>query len=281
MFHQIDTNLWELERPVKVPGLRMNHRMTVVKLSSGMLWIHSPVGFEDSIAQRLAALGPVAHFVAPNRYHDLHWPEWFARYPEATFYCAPGVREDHPNLPFQHVLSPTGSHAWETELPKLLIDGMPKLNEFVFLHAASRTLLVADLVFNLDVDQQHVLGKFFLKLNGIYGRAGCSRIFRRLIKDHLAFRIVHRRTAALQFRSGCSWSWQNYRQRRPGGALASFCLAGSRVTFIVRTRSDGMWAPDRAGREGQQLFGAFRPAAAARVSVRARMMAVHLQITLV
>jgi len=65
---------------------------------------------------------------------------------------------------------------------------MPRLNEFVFLHAASRTLIVADLVFNFDVNGQHLLGKLFLKLNGLYGRVGCSRIFRRFIKNRAAFR---------------------------------------------------------------------------------------------
>src|SRR5262245_46907390 len=106
----------------------------------------------------------------------------------ATFYCAPGVKEEHPNLPFQRVLSGSERESWEAELPKLLIGGMPKLNEFVFLHVASRTLIVADLLFNFDVNQQHLLGKLFLKLNGLYGRAGCSRIFRRFVKDRAAFR---------------------------------------------------------------------------------------------
>jgi hypothetical protein len=187
MLNQLDTNLWELERPLKAPPLRVGHRMTVARLVSGHLWVHSPVEFDESVAVSLAALGPASHFVAPSAYHDLHWSEWFARYPEATFYCAPGVKEEHPNLPFQRVLSATEHESWEAELPKLLIGGMPKLNEFAFLHAASRTLIVADLVFNFDVKQQQLLGKLFLKLNGIYGRAGCSRIFRRLIKDRAAF----------------------------------------------------------------------------------------------
>jgi hypothetical protein len=185
--HQLDANLWELERPLKAPGLRMHHRMTVARLASGELWVHSPVAFNESIARSLVALGPVTHFIAPNIYHDLYWREWFAGYPKATFYCAPGVKEGHPDLPFHRVLSATERESWEADLPKLLIGGMPRLNEFVFLHAVSRTLIVADLVFNFDVSQQHLLGKLLLKLNGIYGRVGCSRIFRRLIKDRAAF----------------------------------------------------------------------------------------------
>lgn len=187
MLKQVDANLWELERPLRTPGLRLKHRMTVARLASGDLWVHSPVAFEEGIARDLATLGPLRHFVAPSTFHDLHWPEWFARYPDATFYCAPGVKEEHPELPFQRVLSDTGREPWETELPKLRIDGMPRLNEFVFLHVATRTLLVADLLFNLDPSTQPFLGKLFLRLNGLHGRVGCSRLFRWFIKDRRAF----------------------------------------------------------------------------------------------
>jgi len=55
-----------------------------------------------------------------------------------------------------------------------------------FCHKATRTLIVADLVFNLSTDQ-NIVAKLFLKLNGIYDRVGCSRFFRAFIKDREAF----------------------------------------------------------------------------------------------
>jgi hypothetical protein len=162
--------------------------MTVARLPCGELWVHSPVEFSEPLARALESIGPPAHFVAPSLYHDMYWPEWFARYPQATFYCAPGFKEAHPELPFNWVLSRGTREVWERHIPKLFIGGMPGINEFVFLHRASRTLIVADLVFNLDAAEQHLLGRLFLKLNGIYRRVGCSRIFRRFIKDRSAFR---------------------------------------------------------------------------------------------
>lgn len=186
-FRRLADDVWEVERPLKAPGLRLNHRMTVIRLASGELWVHSPVAFDATLALGLAALGKVRHFVAPNRYHDLYWPEWFKHFPDAAFYCVPGAREDHPELPFENVLSPHARRSWETALPKLLIAGIPRLNEFVFLHRASGTLLVADLVFNIDPVEQNHLGWLFLKMNAAYGRVACSRLFRRLIVDRKAF----------------------------------------------------------------------------------------------
>ena len=91
-------------------------------------------------------------------------------------------------LSFDRVLSQSAGEPWENELPKVMLRGMPKLNEFVFLHHASRTLIVTDLLYNFDIAKQSFLGKLFLKLNGIYGRPGCSRLFRRFIKNRAAFR---------------------------------------------------------------------------------------------
>jgi hypothetical protein len=187
VLNQISDNLWELERPMKAPCLRVGHRMTVARLASGALWVHSPVEFDPAIAQALAEIGTVAYFVAPSTFHDLYWPDWFSHYPFATFYCAPGVKDEHPDLPFHTILSETIAEPWESDLPKLAIRGMPKLNEFAFLHRPSRTLILTDLLFNFDAGQQNLVGKLFLQLNGIYGAAGCSRIFRRFIKDQNAF----------------------------------------------------------------------------------------------
>src|SRR5688572_4060034 len=125
-FRRLAADLWELERPVRLPGLHLEHRMTLVRLSSGELWIHSPVKFEERIAEALMTLGVVGSFIAPSLYHDLYWSDWFQQFPQAAFYCVPGMHEEHPELPFQHVLSPQAHRSWETEVPKLLLRGMPK-----------------------------------------------------------------------------------------------------------------------------------------------------------
>ena len=186
MLQRIDANLWEISRPIKMPGLRMDHRMTVVRLRSGGLLLHSPVSFDSALAKALAELGPVEYFVAPSCYHDMYWTEWFREYPAAEFFCAPGVKDEHPELPFKHVLGSESAPPWAGELETRLIRGMPKINEVAFFHKATRTLIVADLVFNLSTDQ-NILAKLFLKVNGIYDRVGCSRFFRAFIKDREAF----------------------------------------------------------------------------------------------
>lgn len=182
-------NLWVYDEPLKFGLLQMNHRMSVVRLQSGPLWIHSPVQLTESKRAEIERLGEVAFFVAPSTFHDLYWKEWFEGYPGARFCAVPGMREAHSELPFNDEITGTGN-AWEEEIETLPLKGIPKLNETVFLHRSSRTLIVADLLFNLVrwEKRPNPATKLMLKAAGTYGHAGVSRLFRMFIKDRKAMR---------------------------------------------------------------------------------------------
>lgn len=183
----ITENIWEISAPLNLPGLRMTHRMTVLRLQSGGLLIHSPIQYTRPLRDAILALGSPRWFVAPSRFHDMYWLEWFGAFPQARFVTVPGMREEHPELPFAEVLT-DHSNFWDGELVPIPVRGITRINEFAFLHPASRSLILADLVFNLDTDAQNALGRLFLRLNGIYRKPGISRIFRAFIKDKIAFR---------------------------------------------------------------------------------------------
>jgi hypothetical protein len=179
-------NVWEAVAPLKLPGLRMDHRMTVVRLSDGGLLVHSPIEYSKELGGSLRELGEPRWLVAPSRFHDLYWPQWFGAFPKARFVAARGLKEDHPELPFSDVLE-ENTNLWHGEICALEIRGAPKLNEVALLHAPSRSLIVADLIFNIDATAQNALGRLILRINGIYRKAGISRIFRSYIKDRSAF----------------------------------------------------------------------------------------------
>ena len=64
---------------------------------------------------------------------------------------------------------------------------MPKLQEIVFFHHASRTLILTDLAFHIR-NSDSWFTRLFMRLNGAYGHFGPSRIFRTLVKDRAALR---------------------------------------------------------------------------------------------
>jgi hypothetical protein len=187
MLSLLAPDLWEFDAPMSVIGMALGHRMTVAKLPDGTLWLHSPVAYSPELAAALADLGPIAHIVAPNAMHDTFLEGWFAAYPSAHFHGAKGLSKFRPDLKFTDSLGDTAPAAWSAVFDQLLLRGMPRLNEVVFRHRASRTLIVTDLVFNLGTEMP-LLSRVLLKINGCYDCLAVSRLLRTTIKDQAALR---------------------------------------------------------------------------------------------
>ena len=166
-------------------GMQIGHRMTIVRLRSGALLVHSPVDLNPGLQAEVEGLGPVGFVVSPSLMHDLWLAGWLHAYPGAAFLAPPsfGARGGTPRRP--EVLRET-MPAWEGDIDVVPLGGAPRVNEVAMFHRASRTLLVADLVFNLSGGPW--LSRIMLRLNGVYGRLGPSRLFRSVIRDRRAFR---------------------------------------------------------------------------------------------
>ena len=59
--------LWVAQMPLKIYGLEIGTRMTVCRLSSGDLWVHSPIPPEPELRQQLDSLGEVVFFHRHSR----------------------------------------------------------------------------------------------------------------------------------------------------------------------------------------------------------------------
>ena len=85
--------LWLRDYGVRLGGARFNARMTVIKLRSGELIVHSPCAFDASLTAEVAALGRVTAIVAPGNFHSLQVPSWPASIPRRGDVHLPGHRE--------------------------------------------------------------------------------------------------------------------------------------------------------------------------------------------
>ena len=125
-------------------------RMTVVRLPSGNLWVHSPVAWSDELARDLMALGPVLHLVAPNTLHYSYLADWQARFPEARSYGAPGLSaKARQPICIDEVLGEKAPPSWEGAFDQCRVLGRI-LSEVDFFHHPSRTLILTDLIENFE-----------------------------------------------------------------------------------------------------------------------------------
>jgi hypothetical protein len=178
---KVADDLWTAEGRVRFLGQWLPVRMVVVRLRDGSLFVHSPVETTPALEAELATLGAVRHLVAPSKYHHLWLIDWRTSYPDATVYGAPGLPEKREDVAFDEVLSDDSPPSWATEMDQLVFRGLPIFNEVVFHHRPSRSLIVADLVFNI-VEVDGILGPTIMRLNGMWKRFGPSRTLKFMMR---------------------------------------------------------------------------------------------------
>jgi hypothetical protein len=186
-FRKLDERLWVAEHSLKIAGIDFGRRMTVVLLSSGELWLHSVAHLTPELREQLDAIGPVRFVVSPNRFHHKYMEHYRAVYPEAELLASPGLPERREDLSFSGILGDKPDPRWVTDLDQTAFHGNKISTEIVFLHHASRTLILTDLCFNLPPSRP-----FFTRLAaralGVYNRLAVSLTMRRGMSDHNAAR---------------------------------------------------------------------------------------------
>jgi hypothetical protein len=158
MLKQIDTNLWVAEQKFRYLGLSVGNRMTVIRLPNDDLVIISPIQIDETAIAQLKEIGNVKHIIAPNCYHYLFATNFKQLYPQATFWAAPGLSRKKPELPIDKNISGDGQ-SFINGIEYLLVDGFGTLgltgidsviNECVFFHFETRTLIITDIAFHFD-----------------------------------------------------------------------------------------------------------------------------------
>ncbi len=178
----VPDQIWHAQAPVSFAGISMKTRMSVVRLTDGKLWIHSPIGLGPALRQALYELGDVAYVCAPNRFHHLFIDEFKAHYPQASLFVAPGLPKKLPTLRYTRILSNEPEPEWDGDLDQLLFEGMPMLNEVVWLHRKSKTLILTDLCLYFKEDAAAVT-RVLVRMLGGYRALSMSRTIRFMVKD--------------------------------------------------------------------------------------------------
>jgi hypothetical protein len=193
---QIAENLWLKHYPLSVLGTHHGRHVTVIRLASGKTIVHSMAPFSDDDLDEIRAIGEPGWLMEAMLLHDTYAREGRECFPDLPFLGPPGFDEEVKFTTLPLVPPPA---EWANEVEVIPIDGAPNLKEHAMLHRPSRTLIVADLVFNFPANEGG-WDRFFHKyIAGIKRYPGMSRIFRICIKDRDAFRASMRKLLALDF----------------------------------------------------------------------------------
>ncbi|MEM9152363.1 MAG: DUF4336 domain-containing protein, partial [Cyanobacteria bacterium P01_F01_bin.3] len=159
---QVGDDIWLVDGPIekmsmygtKVP---FPTRMTIVRLDNRDLWCHSPTELIQDLKAQIDSLGSVRHLVSPNKFHYAHIGTWAKAYPEAIAWASPGVRDRAAHkrfdVGFDADLEDKPPLQWAAELDQLVFQGSRFMDEVVFFHKKSSTVILTDLIENFEPDK--------------------------------------------------------------------------------------------------------------------------------
>lgn len=146
--------------------IRFGGRATLIQLTSGSLAIFSPVPLSTEVSSTISALGGnVAYIICPDIEHHMQLSAYKRAFPSALVFGPEGLREKRAKsgetdvvIDFEYTRDNKASMKLPEDLARDVEieywDGHAN-KEITLLHKPTRTLIEADLVFNLPAYEQY------------------------------------------------------------------------------------------------------------------------------
>ncbi len=164
-----------IETKIKMPLLELPVRTVLAEVRDKRILV-SPGS--QMTEEHYKMIPNVTDIIAPNLFHNAGMKKAKSHFPSARSWGVPGGRDQLMN---------PDCDLFSDDFKMLAIDGMPKVNEVIFYHQPSKSLIVTDLAFNLN-DVNGFGAWLILSTFGTYKKFGISRFFLLAVKDKAAFK---------------------------------------------------------------------------------------------
>ncbi len=165
-------------------GSALPVRMTVIRLPGGDLVLHSPTRFSYPLKAQLETLGRIRHLVAPNVAHWVFLQAWQGACPDAVTWAAPGLRERgavrRSGVRLDNDLGDVPPPEWDG-ITLVTVPGGLGFLEVALFHAPSRTLVLTDLVLNLEAAKLPAALRPLARLLGVVAPDGMPAAYLRAV----------------------------------------------------------------------------------------------------
>ncbi|MBY7734187.1 DUF4336 domain-containing protein [Francisella philomiragia] len=177
MLNQLAENIWVVDGgAVPFFGLPYTTRMTIIRLENNDLFIHSPIKADSELISQVSEIGNVKFLISPNKIHHLFLQDWAKIFPDAKIYASPGLRDKRKDIDFKADLKDSPEPEWQDEIDQLIFKGSRVMQEVVFFHKPSKTLILTDLIENFDENYFSGFKGLIAKLSGIVAPNGKTPI---------------------------------------------------------------------------------------------------------
>ncbi|KAI8986645.1 hypothetical protein BD414DRAFT_416221 [Trametes punicea] len=173
---EVAKDVWTFSCPFARFGLfPVGGRSTAVKLDNGDVWVLASSPLDQATKAKLAELGPVKWIIGADAVHHLFLGDFKKEYPDAKLIAVDEAikKKAKEGLKFDGAWGsdpPNTRYGFESDIQHCYFSGF-KNKDVAFYHPKSKTMIEADLLFNLPAIEQHSMtgssGKFplFSKFN--------------------------------------------------------------------------------------------------------------------
>ena len=177
LIHEIADDVVVMSFPWPVFGIDFKRNVTLLRLSNGRVVIHSTADFTNEDIAAIRRFGEPGWLVEATVMHDTFAKRGGAALPGLPYLAPDGFTKASGMQTLSLSPPPTD---WAGEIDVLKIEGT-RMNEHVFFHRRSRTLVVADLFFSFP-EQTSGWPRFFVRnIMRLPRMFGISVFFRRLV----------------------------------------------------------------------------------------------------
>lgn len=171
--------------PFNALGVPLPVRMTIVRLGNGDLWLHSPTPYSADLYAALEQVGRVRHLIGPNVGHWSFLQDWQGHCETAVTWGAPGLASRRPvrtsALKLDKILGAEPPTDWSGQIDQVVISGAVGFNEVAFFHRATRTMILTDIVQNIEAPKLPFLMRPIARMLGIVAPKGRAPLYLRAI----------------------------------------------------------------------------------------------------
>lgn len=200
VIRQVTPNITTCSAPfLRFGRLKVGGRGTIVRLQSGALAVFSPTALTPEVRSTVESMGNRVGYIAALDYeHHIFITEWSKAYPSAKLLGVDGLPEKREKdqattgTKFQHVWTQKNKTSMKVD-PEFDNEfdyeyvGSHANKELVLCHRPDRTLIEADMMFNLPANEQFsrtgedptsgILTKLFIGLQSTVGTAQWQKRF--------------------------------------------------------------------------------------------------------
>ncbi|MFT4551342.1 MAG: hypothetical protein ACI8XO_000768 [Verrucomicrobiales bacterium] len=163
----------------------MGRNVSLLRQAGGKLLVHSRAEFSPVDLAAIREIGEPAWLLEATNMHDTHARSARAALPDIPYLVPPGFK--NAEALGAAPISSASDELLAEGIEIIERQGMPKLREHVIFHRHSKTLVVADLLFNFPIEANWWTRTFLRATAGVKQFPAMSRLLRLYIKDRTAF----------------------------------------------------------------------------------------------